>query len=864
MALFDMNPLTTYFQNLLFSKKSKPLGFPELFDHFQKLIAENNQALEIMADMGQKSGGEYVFDQKYIKSSVAAITESVYRMIYHLNCMDPKHYHELFPVYNRIRSNLESELNGRMVIPEGDYVISYEAIDDTLETMVGGKNAHLGIAANVLGLRVPPGFVISSRCFDILLRTGPSADEIKTVIDKWQDGSYGTSEASERLTTIILSLELPKNIRKEIERGVARVNAKFAGGTRPSFAVRSSAIGEDSEHSYAGQYETLLNVEAGDVAMAYKKVLASLYSPRAMEYRSSKDIKESEAVMAVGCQAMIPAETSGVVYSLDIFNLEQNNILVSAVYGLGADLVGGEQQADRFRISRKPPFEVTGMEIVHKTNILKHRQSGGVHTKPLDPKLCDRPSLKVEQLRQLAETALKLESFFKQPQDIEFAFDHEEQLILLQTRSLNIEHSRPKLICDLSSLGADFPILMAGKGEIVQEGVAMGSVCMIQTVEDLVDVPQGSILVAHYSSPNLAQTIKQISGIITDIGSPIGHLSTIAREFRVPMIINTGDATKTFKNGQEITLDANQNKVYGGLKPELCYYEFTEETFEETYEYRLLRRLLKKISPLGIFDPASKDFTAKACKTLHDLIRFVHEHSVKVLINKNYFNDSYIKEYARKLELDIPLDLTVINFAICSLDDKAELTLDTIHSPTLKAFAEGMSISGLWAREPVAVDLNSFMSSMTRTFATSAGGVNSIGQNLAVTSGDYMNVSLHLGYHFSMIDTICSDKDNENYIYFRFFGGVTDQTRRSRRAKLIGQILSQNHFMTNTKGDLVVGRIKGAARQHILDKIFVLGALVSFTRQLDIKMINDTSIAQFVQVFQDVLQKEQNNRWRPL
>ena len=100
-----------------------------------------------------------------------------------------------------------------------------------------------------------------------------------------------------------------------------------------------------------------------------KQVLASLYSPRAMEYRRSKDIKESEAIMAVGCQAMIPAETSGVIYSLDIFNLEQNNILVSAVYGLGADLVGGEQQADRFRISRQPPYEVTGMEIVHKTNV---------------------------------------------------------------------------------------------------------------------------------------------------------------------------------------------------------------------------------------------------------------------------------------------------------------------------------------------------------------------------------------------------------------------------------------------------------------------------------------------------------------
>ncbi len=861
MAVLDTQPLTNYLRNFLFSKKSPSLPFPQLFDHFQKLIAENNRALEIMADMGEKRSSEYVFDQKYIESSVTAITESVYRMIYHLDSMAPKRFHTLFPVYNRIRSELESELKGQMVIPEGDFIINFGAIDDTLETLVGGKNAHLGIAANVLGLPIPPGFVITSRCFDILLRTGSSSEKINEIIDKWQNDSMETSEASERLTELILSLKLPKTIRKGIERGIAAVISQFPNGSNPNFAVRSSAIGEDSEHSYAGQYQSVLNVQASDVPEAYKTVLASLYSPRAMEYRRSKNIKESEAVMAVGCQAMIPAETSGVIFSLDVFNLEQNNILVSAVYGLGADLVGGEQHADRYRISRTPPYNVTGMEIVHKTRVLERNQEGaGVQMEPLDPKLRDRPTLKLEQLRQLAETAMMLESFFKQPQDIEFAFDYQEKLIILQTRSLNIEQSKPKLICDLSSLAADYPILMEGKGEIVQEGVAMGSVLRVEKEEDLVNVPQGSILVAHYSSPNLARTMKRVSGIITDIGSPIGHLSTIAREFRVPMIINTGDATKILQNGREITLDANDNRIYGGFRTELCYYDFIEKPFEESYEYRLLRRLLKKISPLALFDPSSKDFTPEACQTLHDLIRFVHEQAVKVLIHKSYVNDSYIKEYARKLDLDIPLDLTVIDFAMCSIENGSKLTLDTISSPALGAFTRGMSIPGLWAREPMSVDLQSFMSSMTRTFSARVAVSNSIGQNLAVASGDYLNVSLHLGYHFSMIDTICSAKDNENYIYFRFFGGVTDETRRSRRAQLIQKILTKNDFMTSTKGDLVVGRIKGASRRNILDKVFLLGALVSFTRQLDVRMINNATIMQFVLKFQEVLQKKEATR----
>lgn len=857
MTVLGNKTLKDYIREIFFQKKGSSLSFPQLFGHFQKLIAENNHALEIMADMGEKLGGEFVFDQKYIRSSISSISESVYRMIYHLDCMAPKRFHSLFPVYNRIRGELESELNGHPVIPDGDFVIAFDAIDDTLETLVGGKNANLGIASNVLGLTIPAGFAISTRCFDTLLRSGPHTHEIQGIINIWNEGAIDTNTASDRLTNLILSLELPRSIKKDIDRQVAAITQLFPSESHLKFAVRSSAIGEDSEHSYAGQYESYLNVEPGEVSTAFKKVLASLYSPRAMEYRRVKNIKESEAIMAACCQAMIPAVTSGVIYSLDIFNLEDNAMLVSAVYGLGAGLVGGEQQADNFRISRKPPHDVIGMGIVHKTRILEGRSQGsGVHAKALDTPLSDRPSLKIEQLKTLAKTALMLESYFRHPQDIEFAFDSEGELIILQTRALNIEQNKPQLICDLSTLAADYPVLMDGKGDIVQEGVAMGSVHLVRSEEDLVNVPHGSILVAHYSSPNIAQTVKYISGIITDIGSPIGHLSTIAREFRVPMIINTGNATKLLQNGSEVTLDANDNRVYGGLKNELCYYEFTEETFEETYEYRLLRRLLKKITPLILLDPSSKNFTPKVCKTLHDLIRFVHEQSVKVLIQKNYVHDSYIKEYARKLNLNIPLDLTVIDFAICYLDNKEKLTLETINNQTLRVFAEGMCIPDLWSREPVAVDVKSFMSSMTRTFASNAANPQFIGQNLAVASGDYLNVSLRLGYHFSMIDTICSDKDIDNYIYFRFFGGVTDSTRRSRRAQFIQQILSLNDFMTNTKGDLVVGRIKGASRKNILEKVFILGALVSFTRQLDVRMINDIAIAQFVQKFQNVLQDQ--------
>ena len=206
--------MASFWQKFRFLQKKQNLQFSELFDHFQQLIRENNQALETMADMGEKLSGEFVFDQNYINSSVEDLADRVYRMIYHLDCMAPKRFHRLFAVYNSIRSELESELQGNLIIPDGEYVIPYAAIDDTLESLVGGKNGHLGVAGNTLGLRIPQGFAITSRCFDVFVRQGKKGPERDEIIARWQAGDYTTEEASRRLQSLITSLELSRTNRR--------------------------------------------------------------------------------------------------------------------------------------------------------------------------------------------------------------------------------------------------------------------------------------------------------------------------------------------------------------------------------------------------------------------------------------------------------------------------------------------------------------------------------------------------------------------------------------------------------------------------------------------------------------------------
>lgn len=141
------------------------------------------------------------------------------------------------------------------------------------------------------------------------------------------------------------------------------------------------------------------------------------------------------------------------------------------------------------------------------------------------------------------------------------------------------------------------------------------------------------------------------------------------------------------------------------------------------------------------------------------------------------------------------------------------------------------------------------MSSLTRTLSFNVASPRHVGQNLAVLSGEYVNIHLRLGYHFNMIAAYISENPNDNYAYFRFLGGVTDIARRSRRAQLLSEILANNDFRVDIRGDLVVARIKKLSSERMRKKMHLLGLLVGFTRQLDIKMTTDQEIKRSIENF---------------
>jgi pyruvate,water dikinase len=199
----------------------------------------------------------------------------------------------------------------------------------------------------------------------------------------------------------------------------------------------------------------------------------------------------------------------------------------------------------------------------------------------------------------------------------------------------------------------------------------------------------------------------------------------------------------------------------------------------------------------------------------------------------------------------VPLGLKILDLG-GGIDPLAQGSLvlpEHIRSLPLKALWEGVSAPGVWSTEPVPVDFRGMMSSLTKTWTEAPGTTNYAGFNLAVISEIYMNLHLRLGYHLNLVDARMHPEPQHNHIYFRFVGGVTDMTRRSRRAQLLAHILSQFHFKVDVKGDLVVARVLHLPQEEMEERLRVLGRLIGFTRQLDIQLKSDADIPQFMESF---------------
>jgi pyruvate, water dikinase len=828
----------------LFPSKREELAFPQIFEHFQGLLQEHQRAMELMADLGEKAGGDYIFDRQYLIDLVRELYDLLLRMVKDLNLIGSNRYADLYSTLDRIFLPIDSELRGRLNLLDAPYVISLENVPlDNLE-LTGGKAGKLAHIVYRTKISVPRGFVITAKAYQHFLHYNDLEPRIHGALESWAAGKETLSSTSGQIRYGMLAGIVPPDIVREIR--------KHASPDATRWAVRSSAYGEDGDLSFAGLHESVLNLPHEEIPEAYKRVLASLYSPEALSYRSRMGMLGEEAGMSVLCQEMIDSESSGVIQTVCVEERDSERLAIYASFGLGRTVVEGRETPDRYVVEKSIPHRIMQKTIARKGLSVRASDRGGEEEVAVDPDVQLSPAIPDDIVEVLVGWALSLERFFKQPQEIEWAVDKRGHCWLLQSRPLFFPQAAPSTGEDVCESCARYPILIQGKGAVAHTGVGAGPVRSVQSNEDMEMFPEGAVLVTRYTAPWLARIVSKASAIIAEQGSAAGHLATIAREFRVPALVGVDKATEILKDGMDITLDTHHRIVYSGRVKELLEHELLQSTvFEECPEFRLLRRLMKRIGPLHLIDPQSPDFSPEGCTSVHDMIRFIHEKAVLELMDFPSIIRRFKGAKVWTLRSAVPLGLKILDLGD-GIDPEAggdTLSIDQVQSRPLKAIWAGISHPNTWSTEPVPLDFRGLMSSLTKNWDSTAGGALAAGFNLAVVSGIYMNLHLRLGYHLNLIDARMHDDPQHNHIYFRFVGGVTDMTRRSRRAQVLAQILSQYHFNAVTRGDLIVARLLHLPKEEIAERLEVLGALIGFTRQLDIQLRSNQDISRFVQEF---------------
>jgi len=293
-------------------------------------------------------------------------------------------------------------------------------LDSTKISLAGGKASNLGIMMNA-GFNVPVGFVVSTEAYTLFLEANN--------ID-----AYGEINA-ETLRSTVAKAILPS----EIEDKILDAYVTLGGGT---VAVRSSATAEDlPEASFAGQYETFLNIQGKDELLSHiKHCFASMWTDRAIAYREENHINHNQVRIAVVVQSMVPAKSAGVLFTRNPMSSSETEIMIESNFGLGESVVSGQTVPDRYVVGGDQ-FTLLSREIGTKSVMIEGTQDG-VHTISLPPEKRQISSLSDNEIIELSKIAKSIEGLFKAPQDIEWAIDNDGDIYILQSRPITVDARR--------------------------------------------------------------------------------------------------------------------------------------------------------------------------------------------------------------------------------------------------------------------------------------------------------------------------------------------------------------------------------------------------------------------------------------
>jgi pyruvate,water dikinase len=452
-------------------------------------------------------------------------------------------------------------------------ILWFEELTKESIPLVGGKNANLGELIKV-GIPVPPGFAITAYAYKKFIEETGIAQEIyktikETIKDENDPRAY--EEASRKVRKIIESTPMPKDVEEAIKAAYKELSSRIKQANA-LVAVRSSATAEDlADASFAGQQETYLNVR-GEKELIEKtiKCWSSLFTPRAIYYRTQKGFKHEDVFISVGIQKMVNAKAAGVAFTINPVTGDQNQILIEGNWGLGESVVSGAVTPDDFIVD-KNTLKLISKRIAKKTiEYIRDPKTGKTIHAEVPIERQEQPCLTDQEVLKIAELTKKIEGHYGKAQDIEWAIDQDlsfpENIYIVQSRPETVWGAKiiPEKPKEVEARTAEQVIVI--RGLAASPGIYAGKAKVVLTTEEANRyVTKGDILVTKMTNPDWVPYMRVAGAIVTNDGGMTCHAAIVSRELGIPCIVGTGKATEVMKMNENYTVDAKTGVVYQGI-----------------------------------------------------------------------------------------------------------------------------------------------------------------------------------------------------------------------------------------------------------------------------------------------------------
>jgi pyruvate,water dikinase len=496
------------------------------------------------------------------------------------------------------------------------YVLSFQKIDKTMLSMVGGKGANLGELSRLKGILVPEGFCVTTEAYKKITEDN---QELNGLLDKLMrlkaEEREDIREISAKVRMVIESISISKDIAEEI----AIFLTKF--GEKDAYAVRSSATAEDlPTASFAGQQDTYLNIIGREAILKHiSKCWASLFTERAVTYRLQNGFDHNKVHLSVVVQKMVFPEVSGILFTADPVTSNRKVSSIDASLGLGEALVSGLVNADIYKVRNG---KIMDKKISTKKLAIYALKDGGTNEQELEHEMQNRQALIDEQILQLERMGRKIEEHFGCPQDIEWCLV-DDTFYIVQSRPITTLYPIPEV-----NDGENHVYLSVGHQQMMTDPLKPLGMSLMELISFgprfkaggrlFVDVAQS--LASPDSREILLNNMGQHDPLMKD------ELMTIVEQDFIKLLPNDKKEQSTGKNNKSVPssnsgaqIENNPTIVSDLIKKSQTSIEKLKQNIQRSSGSDLFDFILEDIQELKniLFDPQSSAVYMAAINASH-------------------------------------------------------------------------------------------------------------------------------------------------------------------------------------------------------------------------------------------------------